>query len=93
MEVKKLAKKTTKKPKAKAKLSAKKPVKEKAKTTPESKKEIKKEEVVDILSKTLDHKTRRMVTNLLFAKQHENKDNIQSSFDTLSQWKKSRLYK
>jgi insulysin len=56
-------------------------------------KEIKKEEVVDILSKTLDHKTRRMVTNLLFAKQHENKDNIQSSFDTLSQWKKSRLYK
>jgi len=63
------------------------------KDTIEALKVLKKETVVRVFNNAIQPKSRKMITNLLFAKQHENKDELHSSYDDLDQWKKSRTYK
>ena len=37
---------------------------------------------------TINKESRKMVTNIMFAKQHKNKQNLRSSFEDTEKWKK-----
>jgi insulysin len=52
-----------------------------------------KEEAVQVLSRVLDKKSFERATVLLYAKEHEVGENINSSFDDINQWKNTRNYK
>ncbi len=56
-------------------------------------KSLKKDDVVFALKEAVNPTTRKMVTNLLFANEHNNSNEIQPSFSNLNQWKQARTYK
>ena len=48
--------------------------------------------LADLLFNTINESSRKMVNSLMFAEQHNNKENYISSFDDIKSWKKSRIY-
>ena len=66
---------------------------ERDKNTIAALKTLTKTDVETSMKKALDPGSRKMVTNLLFAKEHENSKNVQPTFTDLNQWKKTRSYK
>ena len=63
------------------------------KETIEALKGLNKENVANVLSELIDKKTRRMINVLTFAKNHENKSGVKTTFADLRKWKSSRTYK
>ncbi len=56
-------------------------------------KEVDKNYLADLFFNTINKESRKMVTNIMFAKQHKNKQNLRSSFEDIEKWKKSRVYR
>ena len=65
---------------------------ERDKETIEALNSLKKEEAVESITLTVSDDTKKMVNFMMFAKQHEIKKGLKSSFKDLGEWKKTRKY-
>tara|TARA_B000000557_G_scaffold243659_1_gene224736 strand:- start:756 stop:3569 length:2814 start_codon:yes stop_codon:yes gene_type:complete len=61
--------------------------------TIESLKRVKKDNLAAYMKKVFSKETRKVISVLAFAENHENKSEVQSSFSDLADWKSTRLYK
>ena len=49
--------------------------------------------VVDVLEVAIGEPSKKMVNSLGFAKDHMNESKLQSNYDDIKSWKKSRVYR
>jgi insulysin len=63
------------------------------KKTIEALRSLKKKEAVESITLAVSDDTKKMVNFMMFAKQHEMKKDLKSSFKDLNKWKKTRKYK
>ena len=61
--------------------------------TIESLKRVKKDNLAAYMRKVFSKETRKVISVLAFAENHENKSEVKSSFSDLADWKSTRLYK